>query len=74
MQAKLDKLSFRNSTCYKTSEYYHIWLNPTEMMPNAIDCWVNFNFSFFKIISLKIIYHLCATGGQNKIGIQFCHA
>lgn len=53
MQAKLDKSSFRNSTCYKTSEYYHIWLNPTEMMPDAIDCWVNFNSSSFRIVSLK---------------------
>lgn len=41
LQATLNKPSTVHYWCSSTAELYDIWLNPIEMVPMMIDCWID---------------------------------
>lgn len=43
LQAKLNKSSVPHPWCTKKSDYFDIWLNLYEMVPEVLDCWVKSN-------------------------------
>ncbi|XP_037960187.1 phospholipase A2 group XV-like [Teleopsis dalmanni] len=41
LRAKLNKSSSPHYICQKQSDWYSIWLNLDQLIPGAIDCWVD---------------------------------
>lgn len=42
LEAKLHKPSVVHYICFQnTAAFYSIWLNPTQFIPEIIDCWVD---------------------------------
>lgn len=61
LQAKLNKPSVVHYTCYRTSDYYDIWLDPTQMVPFEIDCWVD---------NMKLSYDNSTRTTRNSPGVE----
>lgn len=61
MQATLNKPSTEHFWCSSTSDLYDIWLNPTEMVPGPIDCWVD---------NMKLSYDNSTRTTRNSPGVN----
>ena len=61
IEARLDKNTTTHSYCAKKSDWFTIWLNPSLLIPYAIDCWVD-NF--------KLVYNDEAKKTENTPGVE----
>ena len=49
------------NNCAKVSDWYTIWLDPKQLMPGYIDCWVD---------DLKLVYDNLTNRAENTPGVQ----
>ncbi|XP_055309524.1 phospholipase A2 group XV-like [Sitodiplosis mosellana] len=62
MQARLNKADVPHMWCVKNEDYFDIWLNPLQMIPGIIDCWVD---------NMKLSYDNVTRKTKNTPGVEF---
>jgi len=61
IDARLNKKTAPHSFCQTKTDWFTIWLNPTELLPGFIDCWVD-NF--------RLVYNEATGRTENSPGVE----
>nr|CAB3264916.1 group XV phospholipase A2-like [Phallusia mammillata] len=61
LKAKLDKTSVPHILCAKHTDWYSLWLNLEQFLPEIVDCWVD---------NIRMIYDNKTRQVQNNEGVQ----
>lgn len=61
LQAKLNKPSVKHFYCSKTSDWYTIWLSVTQLLPPAINCWVD---------NIRLLFNETDKTYSNNVGVE----
>lgn len=61
LQAKLNKPSVHHFYCSKTADWYTIWLSVTQLVPPAINCWID---------NIRLLFNATSNTYTNNIGVQ----
>ncbi|XP_031619100.1 group XV phospholipase A2-like isoform X2 [Contarinia nasturtii] len=62
LQARLNKAIVPHFFCWKNNDYFDVWLDPTQMVPLEIDCWVD---------NMKLSYDNVTRKTRNTPGVEF---
>ena len=60
LEAKLDKPSVKHFYCSKKSDWYALWLSVTQLVPPAINCWVD---------NIKLLFNASTHVYTNNVGV-----
>lgn len=61
LQAKLNKPSVKHFYCSKTSDWYTLWLSVTQLLPPAINCWVD---------NIQLLFNNTTKTYTNNVGVE----
>ena len=61
IDARLNKTKVPHYYCAKKSDWFTLWLNPSELLPGVIDCWID-NF--------KLVFNNVTKKTENTPGVE----
>ncbi len=61
MEARINKTSVVHYLCARTSDWYDLWLNIEQMVPEVIDCWAD---------NMKLLYDNVTRTTRNNDGVE----